>query len=111
MASASFVVTLSGATSLATSTGFPTNGAVEKGGWSFVSIQALGTNTGVVYVGGAYPGAALSSTGAYGFRIEVPATSIPPAPTVVELGRGNVSLEEIWVKGGNGDKVSVHCIG
>ncbi len=115
MASLSFVVALSGVTGpVQVSASVPTGGlsnAYEKGAWSFVSIQALGANTGVVYGAGAHPGASMSSTGAYGFRIEIPASTVPPAPTVFELSRGNIDLSELWLAGGSGDKVTVHCIG
>jgi hypothetical protein len=60
-------------------------------------LQANASNTGVLYFGGNNVGANTSSSN-YGFRIEIPVTSIPSAPVVFEYPTGSVSLDEFWVK-------------
>lgn len=93
MAAAHYTLTLSGAVQRLSSVlqaGVPVTPA------RFLSLQADPGNTHVVYVGG-YPHL-LSST-AYGWRIEVPATSIPPAPSIIELGASIVDLDDLQVLG------------
>lgn len=69
----------------------------------FLSIQADAGNAGVVYVGSV---AQTVSSSDYGFRIEIPVSSIPAAPSIVELGGGAaIDLTQIKVKGTNNDKI------
>jgi hypothetical protein len=69
--------------------------------WSWLSLHAGASNSGVVYVGG--QGIVVSST-VYGFRIEVPVSSVPPAPSIVELGGGgSIRLSEWQVLGTSND--------
>lgn len=71
----------------------------------FVSLQAAGANTGLIYVGG-FP-QLLSST-AYGFRIEIPASTIPSAPSIIELGGGAaINLADLQVLGTNNDILKI----
>lgn len=78
--------------------------------WSFLSLQGDGGNTHVIYVGGSVVcGNALTSSN-YGFRMEAPATSIPPAPNIVELpfgGGSTIKLSEFQVLGTNTEKLHV----
>lgn len=45
---------------------------------AFLSVQALGGNAGIVYLGGA--GDALVAATNYGHRIEIPVSTVPSAP-------------------------------
>lgn len=68
-----------------------------------ISLQPYAANAAVAYVGG--PG--VSST-SYGVRLEIPVTSIPPAPFVLgEFQTGWVKLEDLYVNGANGEKLSI----
>lgn len=70
----------------------------------FCSIQARASNAAVVYVGGKLR--TLTSSD-YGYRIEIPVTSIPYAPTVIELGPGIVTLGDIQVLGTTNDFIQI----
>lgn len=96
-----FVVTLTGS---AQKLGAGLSGACAHDPLKFLSIQAFANNTHVVYVGGNQTTVSSSS---YGFRIEVPVTSIPYAPTVIELPAAAVSLDDIWVIGTADEKISI----
>lgn len=73
----------------------------------FVSFQADAANTGILYFGGNNQGSGTAST-AFGFRIEIPVTSIPSAPVVFEVPNGNIALDEFWVKASvNTDKLHI----
>jgi hypothetical protein len=96
-----YALTLSGsAQSLAAV--LPTYVAGQQAGpnelsWSWMALQTAAANTHVVYVGG--QGTVLSSS-AYGFRIEAPTSTVPPAPSIVELGGGgSIRLSEWQVLG------------
>lgn len=68
---------------------------------SFLSLQAAGGNSGLIYVGGS--GQVLTSS-AYGFRMEIPISTIPSAPNIVELGGGaSIRLSEWQVLGTSND--------
>lgn len=82
----------------------------EKGSLRFLSIQAFSSNAAVVYVGGANSVAALSNTN-YGWRIEIPASSIPYAPSIIEMNNPCMSLSDFVILGANTEKVSVFTIG
>jgi hypothetical protein len=71
----------------------------------WVSLQPDTANTGVVLVGDANLSATL-----YGARLEAPATAIPPAPFVFDLGQMQMSLYDIWVKGTNAEKLRLLVI-
>jgi hypothetical protein len=72
----------------------------------FLSLQPGAANSGVVYVGG--PGV---STTVYGFRLEIPVSSIPCAPWFREaIGGAFMSLSDVYVVGTASDKVSVMWI-
>lgn len=65
-----------------------------------ISMHADGANSGIIYVGGIsadHPGAVTSSD--YGFRIEIPVTAVPPAPSIFEASSGLLDLGEIQVIG------------
>lgn len=70
----------------------------------FISFQQLATNTHVIYVGGT--NATLSSSN-YGFRLEVPVTSIPPAPSILEFSQAALSLGAFYVLGTNTEKLQI----
>ena len=70
----------------------------------YCSIQAHVDNAAVIYVGGSLR--TLSSTD-YGYRIEIPVTTIPYAPTVIELGPGVVTLGDLQVLGTTGDNIQI----
>lgn len=68
----------------------------------WLSIQAFGTNAALAYVGGAGVSAAN-----YGFRIEIPVSTVPSAPCIVELPQGPMDLDGFYVIGTNTEKLSV----
>lgn len=72
---------------------------------TWLSIQALGSNAALVYVG--FAGSVLSSTN-YASRIEIPASTIPAAPTIFE--NQITSLDQIQVLGSTNDSVAVGFI-
>ena len=71
----------------------------------FLSIQAHSANAAVAYVGGNQR--TLTSTD-FGYRIEIPLTNIPYAPTIIELG-GNayMSLGDFYVLGNTNDELQI----
>lgn len=74
---------------------------------SSFSLQALGGNVGIVYVGGA--GDTLTAATAYGFRIEIPVSTVPSAPWFRESRSviGYLDLSDWQCIGTNGDKLAV----
>jgi len=73
----------------------------------FLSFQADAGNTGVLCFGGSNQGSGTSTTN-YGFRIEIPVTTIPAAPIEFEFATGVVGVDEFWIKASvNTDKVHV----
>lgn len=73
------------------------------GSIKFLAMQADGANTGLIYVGGSQSTAPTSSS--YGFRIEIPASSIPVAPSIFEFPTGSISLADFNVLGTSNDKL------
>lgn len=72
----------------------------------WLSIQAGGGNAGIGYIGG---NQRTVSTSDYGFRIEIPVTTIPDAPTVIEstvLG----SLADFFIVGTINDTFKILAI-
>lgn len=69
----------------------------------FLAMQADGSNTGIIYIGGSQSTAPTSSS--YGFRIEIPTTSIPAAPSIFEFPTGSISLADFNVLGTDSDKL------
>lgn len=67
-----------------------------------LTLQPNSSNADKVWVG-----SSAVSTQAYAFRMEAAAAGIPPAPFVLELGQGQVSLDDLYVIGANGEKVHV----
>lgn len=67
-------------------------------------------NTHLIYVGGTglsgSSGAVTSSS--YGFRIEIPVATVPPAPTIIEAI--NTSLADWQVIGTSTEKLHITCI-
>jgi hypothetical protein len=78
------------------------------GSIKFLSLHAAGANSGLIYVGGAGTDDPTSSD--YGFRIEIPVSSVPAAPNILEFPIGSVSLADIKVIGTNNDKLHVFAI-
>lgn len=80
-------------------------GVPEDRAYRFISVQPDAGNTHVIYVGG-YPRGVSSS--AYGFRLEAPATSIPPAPSIIELSNFAAgTLQEWQVLGTDTEKLHI----
>ncbi len=73
----------------------------------FLAIQATPGNTHVAYIGG---NQRTLTTSDYGFRIEAPVTSIPYAPTVIELAPGFSSLSEIFAVGTADEKLQIFLV-
>ena len=75
-----------------------------------IILQADGANANVIYVGGTGPAASTAavSSSAYGFRIEVPVTTVPAAPTIIEAM--NTSLADWQVIGTNTQKLHITLI-
>jgi len=69
-----------------------------------LQIQADSANANLVRYGGATD--TLSAT-EYGGRIEIPVTSIPAAPTIIESSIGILSLADFQVLGTNTEKIHV----
>ncbi len=72
---------------------------------TWLSIQPLSANAGVVYVG--FAGNVLTST-SFAFRLEVPVSTIPSAPFIIE--GIPLSLDKVFVYGTQDDKVAVGYI-
>lgn len=72
---------------------------------TWLSIQALGANAALAYVG--FAGDILSTTN-YMARIEIPASTIPSAPLIIETQI--TSLEQIQVLGTTNDKLAIGYI-
>ena len=74
-------------------------------------LHADPANTHVVYVGGnGGPGVTMAAvdSSTYGFRIEVPVSTVPPAPTILEAI--NTSLGDWQVLGTNTEKLHITVI-
>jgi hypothetical protein len=72
---------------------------------TWLSIQALGGNSALIYVGF---NANLLSNANYAFRIEIPVSTIPAAPHIIE--NQILSLDKVYIYGTSGDDVSVGYI-
>lgn len=72
---------------------------------TWLSIQALGGNSALIYVG--FNADVLSSSN-YAFRIEIPAATIPAAPHIIE--NQILSLDKVYIYGTQNDDVSVGYI-
>lgn len=102
----SFTVTLSGSAQvLAAQTGAPQAGLLKQ-----LIFHADSANGNVIYVAGTgYQGAGTTvSSSAYGFRIEAPVSTIPPAPTILEAI--DTSLGDWQVIGTSTQKLHITCI-
>lgn len=75
----------------------------------FVSLQPDSANSGVIYVGGNNHGASVSSS-SYGFRLEIPVSTVPPAPFIIELAPQTIDLSQFWVKGTSSDKLHIFML-
>lgn len=72
-----------------------------------ITLQPHATAAGVIYVGGA--NATVTNTN-YAFRLEIPVTSIPPAPFVLELSGSKIWPSDFYVLGTSGDELQVGLI-
>jgi hypothetical protein len=100
-----FVLTLNGSAQV-----LSTVTSVKTGLLKQLILHTDAGNTHVIYVGGtglSAAQAAVSSTD-YGFRIEIPVSTVPPAPTILEAI--NTSLADWQVIGTNGEKLHITCI-
>ncbi len=77
----------------------------------YLSIQADAGNSGIVFVGSTERGTegALSSS-KYMWRIEIPVSSIPTAPDLIEMSQNSFSLAEWSVIGTNNDIIHIGVI-
>ena len=77
----------------------------------YIAISAHSTNANVVFVGSTERGTegALSAS-KYGWRIEIPVTSIPSAPDIIELSQNGLSLAEISVLGTNTEIIHILAV-
>lgn len=73
----------------------------------FISFQAVASNAGVIYIGGS--NRTLTSSD-YGWRIEIPVSSIPYAPTVIELTPPAVCLADFYILGTINDKLAIFVV-
>ncbi len=73
---------------------------------NFISLQPDTGNTHVIYVGGLNHGLAVSSS-VYGFRLEAPVSTVPPAPWIGEIRAGGWQLGEFFVNGTSGEKLRI----
>lgn len=107
MAACHYTITMTGsaqnlATVLKTALGVNFPGINNK--LRFLSIQAAPANAAVAYVGGVQR---TLTNADYGYRIEIPVTNIPYAPTVIETGPGVIALGDIQVLGTNNEKLHI----
>lgn len=106
MAIRNFVITLTGSAqnlgTLFLAAGFQGIDSLKA-----IHMHADPANANVIYVGG--PEVVLTAVN-YGFRIEVPVTSIPPAPSILEFNTGRFSLADIQVLGTNLEKLHILMI-
>lgn len=72
---------------------------------TWLSIQALGGNAAIIYVGF---NADVLSNANYWTRIEIPVSTIPAAPTIIE--NQILSLDKVYLYGTANDDVSVGYI-
>ncbi len=75
-----------------------------------ISLQAQADNSAVIFVGSfesqGLSGRTLSSTD-YGWRIEIPVTSIPTAPDIIEISNSTVCLADLAVLGTASDVLHI----
>jgi len=99
-----FVLTLSGSAQiLSTATSTTKIGLLKQ-----LILQADGGNANLIYVGGTGAAVAAVSSTAYGFRIEIPVSTVPAAPTILEAI--NTSLADWQVIGTSTQKLHITCI-
>ena len=84
-------------------------GITETDRLRFISIQAQGDNSGIVYVGGKGSADTLS-TSKYGWRIEIPVATIPAAPSIIEFSQNVMNLTDFEVLGTNNDVIHITAI-
>lgn len=78
----------------------------EDGPVYFLSIQPAAANAAVVYLGGLGV-----TTSAFGWRLEIPVSSIPSAPWFIDaLQAPALSLGDVYVVGTANDNVTVAWI-
>lgn len=70
-----------------------------------ITLQPDGGNANPIYVGG-YETGALSSSN-YGFRLEIGAAGVPPAPFVLDPANAPMKLSDWYVLGTNTQKLTV----
>lgn len=75
----------------------------------YLALQAGPSNSGIIVVGTTANGETLSSSD-YGWRIEIPTTSIPDAPTIIELSMGEFSPADVAVLGTADDVVHIMVV-
>lgn len=86
----------------------PATGLARNLPLRWISLQQDASNTHVIYVGGTNQPVTSS---VYGFRMEIPVTSIPPAPNIIEgLTPGALTVGDIWILGTSGEKLHVQIV-
>lgn len=98
------VITLSGsAQNLATALSYGTENPVAKYPLGWISIQADTANSNLAYIG---TDSNVATT--YVIRIEIPTSTVPDAPVIIEDAKGlGLLLNSLWVIGTNGQKLRV----
>ena len=89
-------------TGLSAVVGTPRSGDLLR----WLSVQAGGANAGIGYVGG---NQRTVSTSDYGYRIEIPTTTIPDAPTVIECASLG-SIDDFFIVGTINDTFKILAI-
>ena len=69
----------------------------------WLSVQPDAANSGIIYFGASL---AVSSS-LYGFRMEVPVSSIPSAPFLWEPAQSRIRASDIFLKGTANDKLHI----
>ncbi len=86
--------------------GTPYAAAENEPSYNFLSLQADTGNAAIIKVGS---DSGVATT--YGYRIEAPTATVPPAPNQYENVKDQLlKLSDIWVIGTNGDDIRIHGI-
>lgn len=104
----SYVLTLNGSAQQlsAVFAGTPWAEAVNEPSLTFASLQPDTANTNIIKVGS---DSAVATT--YGFRLEAPAATIPPAPLQFENMKDQMlKLSDLWVIGTNNEKLRIFFV-
>jgi len=104
-----YVLTLNGSAqqlNTALDSGYQGPGSAQDQLVASIIIQPDGANTGIIYVGDSDV-----SSSDYGFRLEIPVSTVPPAPFIFELAGKFIRPSHIWVLGTSTDKLHMTLVG